>query len=107
MWLLSIYRPAVSNRKVILSEFPRAKPRGRAEAGSRERNRARASGLNLVVAAITLWDTVYLEPAAEALARSRPVDQSLFQHVSTLVPKSGFSNSRSLFNGRYLNRESG
>jgi TnpA family transposase len=31
-------------------------------------------GLNLVVAAITLWNTVYLEQAAEALARSRPVD---------------------------------
>jgi hypothetical protein len=40
MWLLSIYRPAVSNRKVTLREAPRAKPRGRAEAGSRERNRA-------------------------------------------------------------------
>ena len=46
-----------------------------------ENQRYRASGLNLVVA-ITLWNTVYLERAAEALARSRPVDQALFQHVS-------------------------
>ena len=49
-----------------------------------ENQRYRASGLNLVVAAITLWNTVYLERAAEVLARSRPVDQSLFQYVSPL-----------------------
>jgi hypothetical protein len=47
-------------------------------------NATDASGLNLVVAAITLWNTVYLERAAEALARSRSVNQSLFQHVSPL-----------------------
>jgi hypothetical protein len=33
---------------------------------------------------ITLWNTVYLERAAEALARSQPVDQTLFQRVSPL-----------------------
>ena len=49
-----------------------------------ENQRYRASGLNLVVAAITLWNTVYLERAAEALARTRTVDYSLFQHVSPL-----------------------
>jgi TnpA family transposase len=49
-----------------------------------ENQRFRASGLNLVVAAITLWNTVYLERAAEALARSRPVNQNLFKHVSPL-----------------------
>ena len=36
--------------------------------------RYRASGLNPVIATITLWNTVYLERAAEALARSRAVD---------------------------------
>jgi TnpA family transposase len=49
-----------------------------------ENQRYRASGLNLVVAAITLWNTVYLERAAEELARSRIVDRALFQHVSPL-----------------------
>jgi len=49
-----------------------------------ENQRYRASGLNLVVAAIALWNTVYLERAAEALARTRTVDYSLFQHVSPL-----------------------
>jgi hypothetical protein len=36
--------------------------------------RYRASRLNPVIATITLWNTVYLERAAEALARSRAVD---------------------------------
>jgi TnpA family transposase len=49
-----------------------------------ENQRYRASGLNLVVAAITLWNTVYLERAAEALARARTLDHALFQHVSPL-----------------------
>jgi Tn3 transposase DDE domain len=35
-----------------------------------ENQRYRASGLNLVVAAITLWNTVYLERAAEATVRA-------------------------------------
>lgn len=33
-----------------------------------ENQRHRASGLNLVVAAITLWNTVYIERATEQLA---------------------------------------
>jgi TnpA family transposase len=49
-----------------------------------DNQRYRASGLNLVVAAIALWNTVYLERAADALARSRAVDFALFQHVSPL-----------------------
>jgi hypothetical protein len=49
-----------------------------------ENQRHRASGLNLVVAAITLWNTMYLERAAEALARSTPIDPALLQHVSPL-----------------------
>ena len=49
-----------------------------------ENQQHRASGLNLVVAAITLWNTVYLERAAALLAKSRPVDSDLLQHVSPL-----------------------
>ena len=44
----------------------------------------RASGLNLLVAAITLWNTVYLERATEMLAKSRAFDSVLLQHVSPL-----------------------
>jgi len=39
-----------------------------------ENQRHRSRGLNLVVAAITLWNTIYLEPAAEQLASSREFD---------------------------------
>lgn len=44
----------------------------------------RASGLNLVVAAITLWNTVYLERGASLLGRSQKIDLTLLQHVSPL-----------------------
>jgi TnpA family transposase len=44
----------------------------------------RASGLNLVVAAIALWNTVYLERAIVALRRRRPVDDALLRHLSPL-----------------------
>ena len=49
-----------------------------------ENQRHRASGLNLLVASITLWNTVYLERAAELLARSRVFDPALLGHVSPL-----------------------
>ena len=49
-----------------------------------ENQRHRASGLNLLVAAITLWNTVYLERAAELLAKSRTFDPALLGHVSPL-----------------------
>lgn len=49
-----------------------------------ENQRHRASGLNLVVAAITLWNTVYLERAAESLGKTQRIDPTLFQHVSPL-----------------------
>jgi TnpA family transposase len=49
-----------------------------------ENQRHRASGLNLVVAAITLWNTVYLERATEQMSRSRQIDSALLQHVSPL-----------------------
>jgi TnpA family transposase len=50
-----------------------------------ENQRYRASGLNLVVAAIILWNTVYLERAIHALKKhGQPVDENLLQHVSPL-----------------------
>ena len=49
-----------------------------------ENQRHRASGLNLLVAAITLWNTVYLERAAELVAKSRTFDPALLGHVSPL-----------------------
>lgn len=49
-----------------------------------ENQQHRASGLNLVVAAITLWNTVYLESAAALLGRSQKIDVTLLQHVSPL-----------------------
>jgi len=49
-----------------------------------ENQRHRASGLNLIVAAITLWNTVYLERAASLLQKYHPLDPSLLQHVSPL-----------------------
>jgi TnpA family transposase len=45
----------------------------------------RASGLNLVVAAIVLWNTVYLERAIEVLQKSgNDVDEHLLKHLSPL-----------------------
>jgi TnpA family transposase len=50
-----------------------------------ENQRYRASGLNLVVAAIVLWNTFYLERAIQALrARGRTIDDNLLQHLSPL-----------------------
>jgi TnpA family transposase len=45
----------------------------------------RASGLNLLVAAIILWNTRYLETAIETLrAAGRPVPDNLLRHVAPL-----------------------
>ncbi|MBV8384935.1 MAG: Tn3 family transposase [Planctomycetaceae bacterium] len=50
-----------------------------------ENQRYRASGLNLVTAAIVLWNTVYLERAIRAIRdRGHAVDQALLQHLSPL-----------------------
>lgn len=50
-----------------------------------ENQRYRASGLNLVVAAIVLWNTVYLERAvAAAKEHGTEVDDALLQHLSPL-----------------------
>lgn len=45
----------------------------------------RASGLNLVTAAVVLWNTVYLERAAHALrGNGHAVDDALLQYLSPL-----------------------
>lgn len=51
-----------------------------------EKQRYRASGLNLVVAAIALWNTVYPERAVQSLkAHGQAVDDSLLTHLSPLA----------------------
>ena len=50
-----------------------------------EQQRYRASGLNLVTAAIVLWNTVYLERAARTLRRRNPAwDEGLLRYLSPL-----------------------
>ncbi|KPX45367.1 Transposase [Pseudomonas syringae pv. helianthi] len=50
-----------------------------------EQQRYRASGLNLVTAAIVLWNTVYLERAAQGLTYAgKPVNTDLYQYLSPL-----------------------
>jgi TnpA family transposase len=50
-----------------------------------EQQRYRASGLNLVTAAIVLWNTVYLERATHALrGNGHAVDDTLLQYLSPL-----------------------
>lgn len=50
-----------------------------------ENQRYRASGLNLVVAAIVLWNTVYLERAVQSLKmQGQSVDDNLLTHLSPL-----------------------
>jgi len=50
-----------------------------------EQQRYRASGLNLVTAAIVLWNTVYIERATDALrARGLPMDETLLRYLSPL-----------------------
>lgn len=50
-----------------------------------EQQRYRASGLNLVTAAVVLWNTVYLERAAQALrGNGHAVDEALLQYLSPL-----------------------
>ena len=50
-----------------------------------EQQRYRTSGLNLVTAAIVLWNTVYLDRAIQALRNSdASVNAGLLQHLSPL-----------------------
>jgi TnpA family transposase len=52
-----------------------------------ENQRYRASGLNLVVAAIALWKTVYLDRSISALRRRQPVDNALLKYRCIIVAK--------------------
>jgi hypothetical protein len=62
---------------------------GRIGAHSRPRPRAqqfRASGLNLVIAAIVYWDSTYIADAiAYPRARGQPAPQALLAHTSPLT----------------------
>ncbi len=50
-----------------------------------ENQRYRASGLNLVVAAIVLWNTVYVERAVQALRDAgKDVEEKLLPHLSPI-----------------------
>lgn len=50
-----------------------------------EQQRYRASGLNLITAAIVLWNTVYLQRAVAALReQGRPVNDDLLRYLSPL-----------------------
>ena len=49
---------------------------------SYENQRYRASGLNLVIAAITLWNTVYLERAVNALRERGAINDALLGHTA-------------------------
>ena len=50
-----------------------------------EQQRYRASGLNLITAAIVLWNTVYLERTINAMrSHAKPVDDVLLQYLSPL-----------------------
>jgi TnpA family transposase len=52
---------------------------------TQESQRRRASGLNLVVAAITLWNTVYLERAVRVLRQQgQDIPDDLLAHISPL-----------------------
>ena len=56
---------------------------GEARDRSFEQQRYRASGLNLVTAAIMLWNTTYLERAARTLVTPEtPDDENLLQYLS-------------------------
>ena len=50
-----------------------------------EHQRHRASGLNLVTAAISYWNTIHLDAALDQLAdEGHPADPTLLQHLSPL-----------------------
>jgi hypothetical protein len=49
-----------------------------------EQQRYRASGLNLVTAAIVLWNTVYLERATQYLKAQGQINDELLKYLSPL-----------------------
>ena len=51
---------------------------------SYENQRYRASGFNLVTAATTLWNAVYVQRALAALRQQQPLDEALLRHLAPL-----------------------
>lgn len=49
-----------------------------------EQQRYRTSGLNLVTAAIVLWNTVYLDRVIQTLQNNDDLNPELLQHLSPL-----------------------
>jgi hypothetical protein len=49
-----------------------------------EQQSYRASGLNLLTAAIVPWNTAYLQQATEALRKQGPIDETLLPYLSPL-----------------------
>ena len=76
---------AVEKSGTTASGSARAMRLGEMRDRSFENQRYRASGLTLVVAAIILWNTVYLSRAIDDLkAQGVPVDDNLLEHLSPL-----------------------
>ena len=44
----------------------------------------RASALNIIINAISIWNTVYLTQAAEYRKRNKQLDEELIKHISPL-----------------------
>lgn len=67
------------------SQSPKSCRLGEIRDRSFEQQRYRASGHNLVTAAIVLWNTVYLERATQALCDAgNGIDDKLLQYLSPL-----------------------
>jgi TnpA family transposase len=67
-----------------LGSYPRQNGLCEIRDRSFEQQRYRASGLNLLKAAIVRWNTVYLQRATEALRSQGPLDDRLLQYLSPL-----------------------
>ena len=44
----------------------------------------RASALNILINAISIWNTVYLEKAVEYQKKHKGIDENLLKHISPL-----------------------
>ncbi|WP_202408974.1 Tn3 family transposase, partial [Deinococcus xianganensis] len=81
MQILEEWQPSIATRRphAIRLRSRQQAPRSTAQAN-------RASGLNLVVAAIALWNTVHLQRALQQLRQQgEDVPDDLMQHVSPLA----------------------
>jgi len=77
--------PAPSLRTFVAASSVPVAPASNIRGRGFEQQRYRASGLNLLTAAIGLWNTVYRLRAVPALrAHGRPVDEALLPSLSPL-----------------------